>query len=192
MTVAHSEHGGDAGGDAARFTSIYQRNYTRVLGYALAHSPRDVAEDVANETFLTAWRKLDEVPRGDPLPWLLGAARNHRLKQLAAGRRRETIAQRIGRLSDERDSAVWDTGDLVVEREAGLAAFASLPEPDAEVLILSAWYGLSAAQAATVLGCTKALYYVRVHRARRRLARALEQRTPAVTARVDLLEGNRS
>jgi RNA polymerase sigma factor (sigma-70 family) len=178
--------------DAARFTSIYQRNYTRVLGYALAGSRREVAEDIANETFLTAWRKLDEVPPEDPLPWLLGAARNHRLKQLAAGRRRETIADRIAQLSDERDLAAWDTGDLVVEREAGLAAFAALPEPDAEILILTAWYGLDAAQAATVLGCTKALFYVRIHRARRRLARALQQRTPAMTARLDLLEGNRS
>jgi RNA polymerase sigma-70 factor, ECF subfamily len=84
VTVAQGE---DADGDTARFTSIYQRNYTRVLGYALAHSGREVAEDIANETFLTAWRKLDEVPEGDPLPWLLGVARNHRLKQLATGRR---------------------------------------------------------------------------------------------------------
>jgi RNA polymerase sigma-70 factor (ECF subfamily) len=185
--------GEDAGGDTARFTSIYQRNYTRVLGYALARSRREVAEDIANETFLTAWRKLDEVPQDDPLPWLLGVARNHRLKQLAAGRRRQTIADRIGQLSDERDLAVWDTGDLVVERDAGLAAFASLPEPDAEVLILSAWYGLDAAQAAVVVGCTKALYYVRIHRARRRLARALQQqRTTTAAARMDLLEGNHS
>jgi RNA polymerase sigma factor (sigma-70 family) len=178
--------------DAARFTSIYQRNYTRVFGYALANSRREVAEDIANETFLTAWRKLDEVPPEDPLPWLLGVARNHRLKQLAAGRRRETIADRVASLSDERDLAAWDTGDLVVERAAGLAAFAALPEADAEILILTAWYGLDAARTATVLGCTKALYYVRIHRARRRLARALQQRTPTATFRVDLLEENRS
>jgi RNA polymerase sigma-70 factor (ECF subfamily) len=66
------------------------------LGYALAHCRREVTEDIANETFLTAWRKLDEVPQDDPLPWLLGVARNHRLKQLAAGRRHQTIADRIG------------------------------------------------------------------------------------------------
>jgi hypothetical protein len=47
VTVAQDE---DPGGDAARFTSIYRRHYTRVLGYALAHSPGDVAEDVANAT----------------------------------------------------------------------------------------------------------------------------------------------
>jgi hypothetical protein len=41
---------------------------------------------------------------------LPGVARNHRLKQRAAGRRRETIADRIASLSDERDLAAWDTG----------------------------------------------------------------------------------
>ncbi|GAA4502527.1 sigma-70 family RNA polymerase sigma factor [Actinoallomurus oryzae] len=190
MIVARGE---DTGDDAARFTSIYRRNYSRVLSYALAHDRRDVAEDVVNETFLTAWRKLGEVPQDDPLPWLLRAARNHRLKQRAAGRRRETIAHRIGRLSDERDLVAWDTGDLVAERDSVLAAFASLPEADAEILILSAWYGLDAAQAATVLGCTKALYYVRVHRARRRLTRALHKETgTAAMVPLDLLEGNRS
>jgi RNA polymerase sigma factor (sigma-70 family) len=189
VSVARDE---DSGDDAEAFTTIYRRYHTRVLGYALVHSRRDVAEDIAHETFLTAWRKLEEIPSDDPLPWLLGVARNHRLKQLAAGHRREAIAERIERLSDERDTAAWDTGDLVVERAAGLAAFASLPETDAEVLILSAWYGLSAARAATVLRCTKALYYVRLHRARRRLARALQERTHSPAVRLDLVEGNRS
>jgi RNA polymerase sigma factor (sigma-70 family) len=178
--------------DTARFTSIYQRNHTKVFGYALAHDRREVAEDIVNETFLTAWRKLDEVPRDDPLPWLLGVARNHRRKQRAAGRRLETIADRVAQLSDERDHVAWDTGDLVVERDTGLAAFASLPERDAEVLILSAWYGLDAAQSAAVLGCTKALYYVRVHRARRRLAQAVQRLTSTAAVRLNVLEGDHS
>jgi len=180
--------------EVARFTAIYRHNYPRVLAYALAHSERGVAEDIANETFLTAWRKLDEVPSGDPLPWLFGVARNHRLKQWDAGRRYASIADRIAQLGDHRDLTVWDTGDLVVERDAGLAAFASLSESDAEVLVLTAWYGFSAAQAATVLGCPKASFFVRLHRARRRLARALQEPAPpgrlATVIAADALEGH--
>jgi RNA polymerase sigma-70 factor (ECF subfamily) len=52
-------------------------------------------------------------------------------------------------LSDDHDLAAWGTGDLVVERNTGLAAFAALSEHDAEILILSAWYGLDAAQSAS-------------------------------------------
>jgi RNA polymerase sigma-70 factor (ECF subfamily) len=184
--------------DVARFTSIYQRNYARVLGYALAHSQRGVAEDIANETFMTAWRKLDEVPRDDPLPWLFGVARNHRFKQLESGRRHELVADRVAQLTDERDLTVWDTSDLVVERDAGLAAFASLAEQDAEVLILTAWYGLTPTQAGKVLGCPTATFYVRLHRARRRLTRALRQEVPrsrpgALTSAIalDTVEGHR-
>ena len=28
------------------------------------------------ETFLVAWRRLDDVPEDDPVPWLLAVARN--------------------------------------------------------------------------------------------------------------------
>jgi RNA polymerase sigma factor (sigma-70 family) len=168
--------GGDDDGDddVARFTSIYRRNYPKVLAYALAHAQRSVAEDIANETFLTAWRKLDDMPSDDPLPWLFGVARRHRLKLHSSARRHESIADRVAQLGDEHDLRVRDTGDVVVERDAGLAAFACLSDQDAEILILTSWYGLSPAKAATVLGCSGATFYVRLHRARKRLARALK------------------
>ncbi|XVQ11568.1 RNA polymerase sigma factor [Spirillospora sp. CA-255316] len=173
--MSGTKTGGEPGDDdVARFTSIYRRHHGRVLSYALAHDGRGTAEDVVNETFLTAWRKLDKVPQDDPLPWLLAVARRHRLKQRDAGRRHESIASRIASLSDAGDARARDTAELVAEREAGLAAFAALPERDAEILVLSAWYGLAPGQAATVLGCSTATYFVRLHRARKRLAHALK------------------
>lgn len=171
---AGSGFGGDGDDDVARFTSIYRRHYPKVLGYALAHAQRSVAEDIANETFLTAWRKLDEMPSDDPLPWLFGVARRHRLNLHSSARRHESIADRVAQLGDQHEVTVGDTGDVVAERDAGLAAFARLSDQDAEILILTAWYGLSPAKAATVLGCTGATFYVRLHRARKRLARALK------------------
>ncbi|MEV4622352.1 sigma factor-like helix-turn-helix DNA-binding protein [Asanoa sp. NPDC049573] len=66
-----------------------------------------------------------------------------------------------------------DVADDVAERVAVLAALSRLSEGDREVLILVAWFGLSPAQAAQVLGCTTATYFVRIHRARRRLESAL-------------------
>jgi RNA polymerase sigma-70 factor (ECF subfamily) len=47
-----------------------------------------------------------------------------------------------------------------------------LAEPDREVLLTAAWYDLSPAEAAAVLGCTRGTYAVRLHRARRRFERA--------------------
>jgi RNA polymerase sigma-70 factor (ECF subfamily) len=62
----------------------------------------------------------------------------------------------------------------VVERETALAAVAALPERDLEVLALVNWHGLEPRQAAQVMGCSAPALAVRLHRARRRLARALD------------------
>nr|BFE82296.1 hypothetical protein GCM10020093_048970 [Planobispora longispora] len=70
----------------ARFTALYDRHYRSVLGYALLRAERQAAEDVASETFLIAWRRLDGVP-DQPLPWLLGVARNLLRKHHERGRR---------------------------------------------------------------------------------------------------------
>lgn len=58
-----------------------------------------------------------------------------------------------------------------------LAALAALSERDRELLMLIAWEGLDHAAAARVLGTTRANIAVRLHRARRRLARQLEPAT---------------
>ena len=54
-----------------------------------------------------------------------------------------------------------------------MLALGSLKRRDQEVLLLVGWDGLDRAQAATVLGITAVLFSVRLHRARRRLRRAL-------------------
>ncbi len=54
---------------------LFEQYSVPVFGYARRHSDASVAEDVASETFLIAWRRRDDIP-GDPLPWLLVVARN--------------------------------------------------------------------------------------------------------------------
>ncbi|WP_198679155.1 sigma factor [Thermomonospora amylolytica] len=46
----------------SRFTHLYDEHYRRVLAYALTHADQGVAEDVVSETFLVAWRRLDDLP----------------------------------------------------------------------------------------------------------------------------------
>ncbi len=69
--------------------------------------------------------------------------------------------------------AVADVADGVAERAAVLAALARLSDEDRELLTLVAWQGLKPAEAARVVGCSTATYFVRLHRARKRLADAL-------------------
>ncbi|GIH78840.1 RNA polymerase sigma factor [Planobispora longispora] len=151
----------------ARFTALYDRHYRSVLGYALLRAERQAAEDVASETFLIAWRRLDGVP-DQPLPWLLGVARNLLRKHHERGRRWVTPAERLAALTQENDVA-----DEVSERRMALEALAVLPEHEVEAVILASWHGLGPAEAAKVAGCSARAFSVRLHRARRRLADAM-------------------
>ena len=55
------------------------------------------------------------------------------------------------------------------------AALAVLPAGEREVIELLAWEGLSPGEIATALEIARATVYVRLHRARQRLTRALEE-----------------
>ncbi|UBU13323.1 RNA polymerase sigma factor [Nonomuraea gerenzanensis] len=155
-----------------RFTDLYDRHYRNVLGYALLRADRDVAEDVSSETFLVAWRRLADLPE-PPLPWLLGVARNLLAKQRDSRHRRQALVDRIAALTTARDHEAWDVAEHVVDRETALAALCALPEQDVEAMVFATWYGLPPEQAAGVMGCSVRTYNVRLHRARKRLARAL-------------------
>jgi RNA polymerase sigma-70 factor (ECF subfamily) len=166
--------------DRERFERIYRENFRAVLRFAATRIDPERAKDVAAETFLVAWRRLDDVP-AEPRAWLLGVARKVIAGQFRSQTRRDALATR---LEGERDSA-GDLAATVEDRDEVLAAFAALRERDREVLRLVAWDGLDAAEAADVLGVTRLAFTVRLHRARRRLERALEpdSATPQKTRR---------
>ncbi|WUI01159.1 RNA polymerase sigma factor [Spirillospora sp. NBC_00431] len=157
-----------------RFEEIYTAHRTRILGYALRRTadPQDAA-DVLAETFLTAWRRLDDVPPGaQARPWLYGVARRVLANHHRSERRRTALTTDLGaRLRTGLADLPEPAGDLADVA----AAFGSLPEPDRELLALVGWEGLDRGEIATVLGCSRNAVRIRLHRARRRFARALER-----------------
>jgi RNA polymerase sigma-70 factor (ECF subfamily) len=155
-----------------RFTGLYDQYYRRVLRYALQHADPGSAEDVASETFLIAWRRRAEVPQPS-LPWLLVVARNLLLQEFGLASRQRRIADRIRAFTTDDDLKAWDAGEHVVTRAAALEALATLSDSDVEALTLVTWHDLSVADAAAVVGCTPHAFTVRLHRARKRLTKAL-------------------
>jgi RNA polymerase sigma-70 factor, ECF subfamily len=160
-------------GRAGKFEGLFSACYPRVLGYALRRTDdRTTAEDAASETFLIAWRRRPALP-ADALPWLLGVARKVLANQRRAAGRRAPDGPLIpldAVVDVDRQAPV---ADLVADREAFAAAFRALSANDREVLALVSWDGLSASEAATVLGCKPATFHLRLHRARRRLLKEL-------------------
>ena len=157
----------------ARFERIFDTNYRAVCAYALRRARRAEAEDAVAETFLVAWRRLDQVPP-EAKTWLLGVARRVLANQHRAARRRHALAER---LAGEPAVVAEPSADSPV-----LEALARLADNDRELLLLIAWDGLSTEEAAEALGCTAVALRVRLHRARRRL-RAELQRPVNPTAR---------
>lgn len=160
---------------AERFTAIYDEHYRKVLAYLLIRADRQVAEDLAAETFLVVWRRLGDVSE-EPLPWLLGVARNVWRGQQRSSGRRQALADRVNALSRADGLIGRDVADEIVEGSEIRLALATLSECDREALTLVAWLDLASKDAAKVVGCAPATFLVRLHRARRRLERALRAR----------------
>jgi RNA polymerase sigma-70 factor (ECF subfamily) len=153
------------GGQRERFEEIYREHVGAVAAYALRRAPREAAEDVVAETFLVAWRRLDRMPE-EPLPWLYGVARRTLANHRRSAARRASLAHRL-----EIEAPPGSIGPV---DERLLDALRVLRRRDREVLMLLAWEGLTPAEAAQVLGCSPVAYRIRLHRARKRLALALE------------------
>lgn len=168
-----------------RFELLFDRHRRAVLGYALrrVEQPADAA-DVLAETFLIAWRKLDDVPAGSAaLPWLLGVARRVLANQRRGARRRGGLAER---LRGELSAALPHHGAVPpADGEQGRlsAALARLPEADRELILLVGWEELEPSQIAVVLGIQPETVRTRLHRARARLRDALAaEEAPAAFA----------
>lgn len=153
------------------FEMLYSTYAGRVLGYALRRAPRAEAEEVVSDVFFIAWRRLDDLPR-DLLPWLLATARNVLRNQRRSAHRRGALTARVQ--LDPHPGYSIDPADYVIKVEQAAVALDQLTEPQREAVLLVAWDGLTRQQAAAVLGCSRATFAVRLHRARRTLAAALD------------------
>ena len=154
--------------EAARFERLYQEYAPSVIAYVARRVPSDLVADTVAETFAVAWRRLDRVP-ASPGPWLLAVARRVAANQRRGLRRRAALVERAA--SQLVTSAEPQAPSQVLE------ALAALPERDREAILLLAWEGLSASEAAEVLGCSATAYRLRLYRARRKLAAQLDAMT---------------
>jgi RNA polymerase sigma-70 factor (ECF subfamily) len=155
-----------------RFRAIYDANYHLILGYALRRTEhREDAEDIVADTFLVAWRRFDDMPRGaEARLWLYGVARGTLANHHRTLRRRDRLH---GRLESEVGLQAPPPAADRARPAAVATAFSRLGDDDREVLSLLGWEGLDAGEIATVVGCSRNAARIRVHRARRRFAKEL-------------------
>ncbi len=162
----------DTRSEDTRFAELYGRYYRSVHAYCRRRLASDAVDDAVAEVFLTAWRRLHEVPDGDSaLMWLYGAAHHVIGNQWRGAARYRRLKARMRTVADQPASAADET---VLDHDACRIvhdAIARLGRTDVEVLLLSVWEHLSVAEIAVVLDIAPNAVAQRLHRARSNLGR---------------------
>jgi RNA polymerase sigma-70 factor (sigma-E family) len=169
--VAVTETVGDAG-DLDAFERFYRDEHARLVGLALTFvHDRDGARDLVQEAFIRTYRHWPEVRDLDrPGAWtrrvlvnLCIDATRRRQRESVATRRAgaEPVAEAVPQGLDPATSAFWSVA-------------AELPDLQRSVLALYYVDDLSVAEIATVLQVHSGTVKTSLFRARRRLARLLE------------------
>ena len=174
----------------AEFSQLYDRYYRPVRDFCRRRVAGDLVDDAVAETFLTAWRRRDDVPAGaEALVWLYGVAYRvigHQWRSTARRRRLEArLRSVVCRPPSGADESVINDDDCRLV----LAAAARLRTTDAEVLRLMAWEQLSIDDTAVVLEIAPNAVKQRLHRARRNLAREYRRLQSQQTSTPDARTG---
>jgi RNA polymerase sigma-70 factor (ECF subfamily) len=140
--------------DPAAFRELYEAYGPRVKSYMMRRgADAGTAEDLAQETLLTVWRKaaLYAGDKGSMTTWVFAIARNLRIDRL----RREVPWQELpeGRLAEASGDPLPDEAMAEKERQQRVqAALAGLPQEQKEVVALAYLEGLSHREIAQRLG----------------------------------------
>ena len=167
-----------AAGDASAFGEIVRQYQRPVFGFlGRMGLTQAQAEDVAQETFLRAWRNLGafDAERAGFSTWLFTIARNAALNERArVSTRRETAAQ-----DHAIETAVCERPGpadvLQASRRATWlqSAMLRLQPADRTLLALAYTRELPLDAIARIEGCTEGAIKTRLHRARQKLERLL-------------------
>ena len=159
---------------SAAFSDLF-RSVAPKIGRFLAQavSDRSLADELMQETFLTAWRErasLQDI--ANPEAWLFAIARNIALNAMRR-RRRRTFA--FWRLTQERTHAEEDPADAVAVRDFLIS---HLDPDDRALLLLRYAHGFSSTELAQITGKSPEAVRQQLSRLTRRLAAELAADDP--------------
>jgi len=157
-------------GDRTAFGLLYQR-YARVVhGILLSRVPPDEADDLTQDVFLAAIRRLRTLREPAAFAgWLAAIARNRANDYYRRSPRHEELTEAVA------DTAAQDDR-LQAEAHAALAAIRSLPDAYRETLILRLVEGLTGPEIAERTGLTHGSVRVNLSRGMQMLKSKLEGR----------------
>ena len=165
-------------GDPEAAAALIRRFQGRVYGLALTIvSDPAAAEDVAQETFIRAWRHADayDARRGRVSTWLLSIARNIAIDALRMRRSEPLDPQAMLALgTSSNDPRPEEHGVIASEFERLRKALAGLPVEQQRALLLAAIYGRTAREISELESVPLGTAKTRIRTAMLRLRSALE------------------
>jgi RNA polymerase sigma-70 factor (ECF subfamily) len=153
-------------GDVSAFESLYRDHVGRVYGLCLRMTGHpEMAEDLAQDTFVNAWRSLPGYEgRSSFSTWLHRIAVNAVLAQRRRpqGRNEVSLTDETGEQMDfAMELAMDDATPIDLEK-----AIAALPSGARDIVVLHGIYGYSHEEAAGMLGLAVGTCKAQLHRAR--------------------------
>jgi RNA polymerase sigma-70 factor, ECF subfamily len=152
-------------GDRSAFAELYRRYVRMVHGLLLSSVPRTDVDDLVQDVFLVAMRRLDSLREAAAFPGWLAAIARHR----AADHYRRHTRDLVPLPEDVAAHAPDDA-----EARAILDAIRSLPEAYREPLVLRLVEGMSGQEISDRTGLTPASVRVNLHRGMKLLRARLE------------------
>lgn len=161
------------------FRPIFDRHFDAVHRYLHRRAGRDLADEVAAETFAVAFERRDTCRSDSALPWLYGIATNLLRHRWRAERRQLRAYARTGidRWADHEE----ETASRVDAAGARLAgALAAMRSRERDALLLYALAGLSYDEVAAALDVPVGTVRTWLHRAREVARRELAAQADAL------------
>ena len=158
-------------GDDAAFRALVERHGNSLFGlaYTLLGSAAD-AEDVVQETFLGAFRRLGAFEgRSAVKTWLTRILLNHASKLRRSKRVRKAESVESPRASDDRSLRTASAATAVDSRVDVMQMLDVLSPDHRQVIVLRELEGLSYEEIAEALGVPRGTVESRLHRARQEL-----------------------
>jgi RNA polymerase sigma factor (sigma-70 family) len=166
--------------DTKPFQALYRRHYgfvwhaVRRFGVVPA-----LTDDAVQDTFITAYRRFDEMAMPSAKAWLYGIARrvasNYRRADHRSARKRSALALAVASTPSKAAPP-----ELVIVLERFLDSLAPV---DRELFVLSEIEGMSGPEAASALALNVSTTYSRVQSLRRRFRESLAEADPRVVVR---------
>ncbi len=155
-------------GDVAAFETLYRRHQPVLLRHLTRLVGEAAAEELSQEAFLRAARRLPADVGERFRPWLLRVGHNLAIDHLRGVRRERTLEARVVRRHEDSGDAESLDLDLVEDMRSVVSVLQRLPERYQQVLVHREVYGFDYSTIATLMDTSVSALQTLLHRARGR------------------------